>query len=309
MQLARTPGPYRGVLLVVLLAGLVQAGPPAPGQDQGEKTAEKTFTVAELDQAVAPIALYPDSLVSQILMAATYPLEIVQASRWVQANPKLKGDALTKELEKQKWDPSVKSLVNFPDVLKMMSDKLDWTQQLGDAMLSQQKDVMAAVQRLRTKAIEAGNLKTTEQQKVIVEKKIIVIQAASPQVVYVPVYNPVVVYGAWPLPGLPALLLPAARLRVQRGGGFRRGRGGGRGVGICLGALRMARRQRRHRHQPEPQGQPQYQPEEPRRPDGQRRPQRLEAQFAAPSGRTLPKQRHGPGVRPRRAHAGRAKPW
>jgi Protein of unknown function (DUF3300) len=167
------------------------------------ESAAQTFKPEEIEQIVAPIALYPDSLLSQIFMASTYPLEIVEASRWAKQNKNLKGDALAQALEKQNWDPSVRSLVNFPDVLSNMSDKLDWTQKLGDAFLSQQKEVMDAVQRLRAKAEAAGNLKTTEQQKVIVEEKVIKIEPASPQVVYVPTYNPTVVYGAWPYPAYP----------------------------------------------------------------------------------------------------------
>ncbi len=157
----------------------------------------------QLEALAAPIALYPDSLLGQILMASTYPLEIVRADRWVRANKNLKGDALTTALEEQNWDPSVKSLVNFPDVLSMMSEKLDWTQQLGDAMLSQQAGLMDAVQRLRVRAQAAGNLQSTEQQKVVVQEKTIVIEPAQPEVVYVPTYNPVVVYGAWPYPAYP----------------------------------------------------------------------------------------------------------
>ena len=167
------------------------------------KAGEQTFKPEEIDALVAPIALYPDSLLSQIFMASTYPLEVVEASRWAKQNQNLKGDALAQALEKQDWDPSVRSLVNFPDVLSKMSEKLDWTQKLGDAFLSQQKEVMDAVQRLRAKAEAAGNLKTTEQQKVIVEEKVIKIEPASPQVVYVPTYNPTVVYGAWPYPAYP----------------------------------------------------------------------------------------------------------
>jgi hypothetical protein len=163
------------------------------------------FKQEELDQLLAPIALYPDSLLSQILMASTYPLEVVQAARWVKPNKDLKGDALTKELEKQPWDPSVKSLVNFPQVLQMMNEKLEWTQKLGDAFLAQEKDVMDTVQRLRAKAYAEGNLKTTKEQTVIVEKdpQTIIIQPASPQVVYVPTYNPTVVYGVWAYPAYP----------------------------------------------------------------------------------------------------------
>jgi hypothetical protein len=123
--------------------------------------------------AAAPIALYPDSLLAQIFMASTYPLEIVQAKRWLDQNKQLQDDSLTAALEKQPWDPSVKSLINFPQVLTMMNEQLDWTTKLGDAFLAQQKDVMDTVQRLRVKAQDAGNLKTTQEQKVIVEQQVI----------------------------------------------------------------------------------------------------------------------------------------
>ena len=161
------------------------------------------FKQEELDQLVAPIALHPDSLVSQILMASTYPLEVAIADRWTKQNANLKGDALTAALEKQDWDASVKSLVNFPQVLTMMSEKLDWTQRLGDAFIEDQKKVLDAIQSLRAKAQASGNLKTTKEQTVIVEEKIIKIEPANPQVVYVPTYNPTVVYGAWPYPAYP----------------------------------------------------------------------------------------------------------
>ena len=165
----------------------------------------KTFKQEELDQILAPIALYPDSVISQILMASTYPLEVVQADRWLKQNKGMKEDALAQAIEKQPWDPSVKSLVNFPQVLTMMSEKLDWTQKLGDAFLAQQKDVMDTTQKLRKKAEAAGNLKTTKEQKVIVEKETqtIIIEPASPEVVYVPTYNPTVVYGPWWYPAYP----------------------------------------------------------------------------------------------------------
>jgi hypothetical protein len=183
---------------VLILALTLPWSPLGP-----DESAAQTFKPEEIDALVAPIALYPDDLLSQIFMASTYPLEVVEASRWAKQNKNLKGDALAQALEKQDWDPSVRSLVNFPDVLNNMSEKLDWTQKLGDAFLEQQKEVMDAVQRLRAKAQAAGNLETTEQQKVIVEEKIIKIESPSPQVVYVPTYNPTVVYGAWPYPAYP----------------------------------------------------------------------------------------------------------
>jgi hypothetical protein len=171
-------------------------------------------------------------------MAATYPLEVVQADRWAKQNKGLKGDALTAALEKQPWDPSVKSLINFPQVLAMMSEKLDWTQKVGDAFLAQQKDVMDAVQGLRKKAVDAGNLKTTKEQQVIVEKETIIIEQASPQVVYVPTYNPTVVYGAWPYPAYPpAYYYPpgyvAGTALVSFGVGMAVGAAWGYGWGDC----------------------------------------------------------------------------
>ena len=180
---------------------LLLAAPPGILAQQSGDTA--AFSQQELEQLLAPIALYPDELLSQIFMASTYPLEVVEAARWAKQNQNLKGDALAQALGKQNWDPSVRSLVNFPDVLSKMSDKLEWTQKMGDAFLSQQKQVMDTVQLLRTKAQSAGNLKTTSEQKVVVEEKIIRIEPASPQVVYVPSYNPTVVYGAWPYPAYP----------------------------------------------------------------------------------------------------------
>ena len=192
-------------LLVWLLVVLVPLPWPVHLAAQGTGT---VFKPEEIEQLVAPIALYPDELVSQILMASTYPLEVVEAARWLRANKTLKGDAQTTALEKQTWDPSVKSLVNFPQVLDMMNEKLDLTQRLGDAFLAQQKDVLDAIQRLRSKAQAQGNLKTTKEQTVIVEQPeaqttVIKIEPTNPQVVYVPTYNPTVVYGAWPYPTYP----------------------------------------------------------------------------------------------------------
>ena len=186
--------------LTVFLA-LLLGGPQGVIAQSGG--GDKPFKQEELDQLVAPIALYPDSLLTQILMASTYPLEVVQADRWAKQNKDVKGDALAKGLEAQPWDPSVKSLVNFPQVLAMMGEKLDWTQKLGDAFLAQQKDVMGSVQKLRAKAQASGNLKTTKEQVVKVEQETIIIEPASPQVIYVPAYNPTVVYGAWAYPAYP----------------------------------------------------------------------------------------------------------
>lgn len=179
-----------------------QAKAPADTQPEGNP-----FSQEQLEQLLAPVALYPDDLLTQLLMASTYPLEVVKANNWVKQNKDLKGDDLAKALEKQEWDPSVKSMVNFPQVLQMMSDKLDWTQKLGDAFLAQQKDVLASIQALRKKAYDTGNLKSGKEQTVTVEKdkepQVIVIQQASPEVIYVPTYNPTVVYGTWAYPAYP----------------------------------------------------------------------------------------------------------
>jgi len=188
--------------LVVFLTFLLLVPQAVVAQSESK---EKPFKQEELDQLLAPIALYPDSLVAQILMASTYPLEVVQAERWAKQNESLTGDALTSALEQQKWDPSVKSLVNFPQVLQMMNEKVDWTQKLGDVFLAQQKDVMDTIQNLRKRAEAEGNLKTNQEQKVIVEKETqtIIIEPSNPQVVYVPTYNPTVVYGTWWYPAYP----------------------------------------------------------------------------------------------------------
>lgn len=196
------------------------------------------MTQEDLDNLLAPIALYPDSLLSQIFMAATYPIEVVEAERWVRQNESLKGDALGKALEKEDWDPAVKSLVNFPQVLTMMSEQLDWMTKLGDAFLAQQQEVMNTVQRLRIKAQEQGNLESNEQQNVIVEAApassssetttIIRIEPAQPEVIYVPTYQPAVVYGSWWYPTPPAYYWRPPGYVASAAIGF--------GVGVACGA-------------------------------------------------------------------------
>ena len=184
----------------------------APFHGLRAQDSNKPFTTEQLDQLLAPIALYPDALLSQVLMAATYPLEVVEAARWSQANPNLKGDAAVAAVKDKSWDVSVKSLAAFPQTLQMMSNQLDWTQKLGDAMIGQQKDVATAVQRLRAKAEAAGNLKSTSQQKVTTQASgganAIVIEPASPEVLYVPYYNPAWAYGTWPYPAYPPPYYP-----------------------------------------------------------------------------------------------------
>ena len=183
--------------LMILLLAII------PGVTAQQSDTAAVFKPEELEQILAPIALHPDALVTQILMASTYPLEVVQAERWIKQNGSLKGEALTAALEKQQWGASVKSLVNFPQVVTMMSEQLEWTQKVGDAFLADQKQVLDTIQSLRAKAQASGNLQTTKEQTIIVEEKIIKIEPANPQVVYVPTYNPTVVYGAWPYPAYP----------------------------------------------------------------------------------------------------------
>ena len=183
--------------IMVLLLVCLLAVPPAVFAQNSKATAVKKFSQEELDQMLAPIALYPDALLAQVLMASTYPLEVVMADRWVKQNKNLSGDKLKDAAEKQPWDPSVKALVPFPDVLSTMTEKLDWTEKLGDAFLAQQTEVMETVQSLRKKAYDAGNLKTTREQEVVVEREVIRVEPVDSRVVYVPVYDPWWVYGPW----------------------------------------------------------------------------------------------------------------
>lgn len=202
------------VLLLLLVFPLIahaqttpQPAPPPAASPPSAGPGEGLLRREQLEALVAPIALYPDALLAQVLMASTYPLEVVQADRWITENKDLKGDALSAALAKQSWDDSVKSLVPTPSVLAMMNKKLDWTQRLGDAVLAQEGDVMDAVQRLRARAQATDKLKTTKEQNVTVRKEggtqIIAIDSADPDTVYVPYYDPAVVYGAWPYPDYP----------------------------------------------------------------------------------------------------------
>ena len=185
------------------------AAETAPAPAAAEKTAAKpagekaSISKEELAQILAPIALYPDTLLLQMCMAATYPLEVVEAARFVKANSKLKEDELDKALEKKDWDDSVKSICHFSTVLESMDKNLDATKKLGDFFLEDQKAVMDMVQTLRAKAKEQGELKTTKEQKVIVKEEVIVIEPADPKVIYVPTYSSTVVYGSWWYPSYP----------------------------------------------------------------------------------------------------------
>jgi hypothetical protein len=195
------------------LALAVALPPPAFAQGGGQP-----FSNEQLDQLTAPIALYPDSLLSQVLMASTYPDDVAAAAKWSRANPDKKGDDAVSLVQGEPWDPSVQSLVAFPQVIIMMGEKPEWVRDLGDAFLAQSDAVMASVQRLRARAQQAGNLSSNKDIKVETEtvtveqtgqpEKVIVIQPASPTVVYVPAYNPTVVYGPWPYPAYPPYYIP-----------------------------------------------------------------------------------------------------
>jgi hypothetical protein len=201
-------------LVVLIVAGMLFTGgklPHAMAQAAGSSatgSARAAIPQEKLDSLLAPIALYPDDLLAQALMASTYPLDVVAAARFVKENKDLKGDALDKAVLEKSWDPSVQSLTAFPQVLEMMNDKLEWTQELGDAFLSDKARVMQTVQNLRQKADAAGNLKSNEQQKVVKEQTTIIIEPAQPDVVYVPTYNPTVVYGSWWAPMYPPYYWP-----------------------------------------------------------------------------------------------------
>ena len=199
----------------------------APAQDQQPK-----IPADQLDSLVAPIALYPDPLLAQVLAASTYPLELIQLQQWLAKNQALKDKSLAEAVAKQPWDPSIQALAALPDVVKRLADDIQWTTDLGNAFLAQQGDVMDAVQRMRKKADSNGNLKSTEQQrvetKVVENKSVIVIEPAKPEVVYVPSYDPVVVYGPPVYPYPPIYYPPAGYYAAGMAISF--------GIGVAMGA-------------------------------------------------------------------------
>src|SRR5919109_1588550 len=205
--------PKRTLALVLSCALVLASGPwgcasqaaistSPPATQPALATQPAPETPEQLQQLVAPIALYPDALVAQILAAATYPTQVVEADRWMQQHAGLQGEQLAQEVNQQPWDPSVKALTEFPSVLANMDKNLSWTSSLGDAYINQPQDVMNAIQVMRQRAQQAGNLTTTSQQQVTQQGQTIVIEPANPQIVYVPQYDPWVVYGApviaWP---------------------------------------------------------------------------------------------------------------
>src|SRR5246127_5538826 len=220
----------------------------APSQEQAAGADQQEAPKIPPDQLaslVAPIALYPDPMLAQVLAASTYPLEIIQLQQWQAKNKDLKDKALVDAVSKQPWDPSVQGLAALPEVVKRLADDIQWTTDLGNAFLAQQSDVMDAVQRMRKKAQDSGNLKSTEQQKVetkVVEsKQVVVIQQANPEVFYVPTYNPTVVYGPPVYPYPPIAYPPpgyyAAGMAISFGVGLAMGAawGGGWGYGCGWG--------------------------------------------------------------------------
>ena len=219
---------------ILVPSPLVSSSLPSPQAATTTTSSAPRIPNDQLDSLVAPIALYPDPLLAQVLAAATYPLEIIQLQQWLTKHPDLKGEALAAAVEKENWDPAVQGLAALPDVVKRLGDDIKWTNDLGNAFLAQQSDVMDAVQRMRKKASDTGNLKTTEQQKVTTQvvqtKEVIVIQQANPQVIYVPAYNPVVVYGP-PIYPYPPIYYPPP-------GYYAAGVAIGFGVGIAMGAFR-----------------------------------------------------------------------
>ncbi|MBX3590125.1 MAG: DUF3300 domain-containing protein [Burkholderiaceae bacterium] len=194
---ARGPAAWLACAAAAATITLAPAGPSQAQQQYDTSYAQAAYAQEELDQMLAPIALYPDAMLAQVLMAATYPLDVVEADRFVRQNPGLTGEALADAVEGMPWDPSVRALTQFPSVLAMMSERLDWTERLGDAFLAQRDQVMDTVQSLRARAWDAGNLSSNDQQQVIVQDQVIAIEPVRPGYLWVPYYNPVVVFGTW----------------------------------------------------------------------------------------------------------------
>jgi hypothetical protein len=187
---------FRKIISAVILVTILTAA-GAQAQTEVQTYSNSKFSREELVQMLAPIALYPDALLSQFLIAASYPFEVAEAERWLAKNPGRVGESLDNALKEKNWDVSVLSLCQYPKIMTMMVENLNWTSRIGDAFVNQQQDVMDAIQELRTKAHNQGNLTTTSEQKVIVEERIIRIEPAVPDYIYIPVYDPYVIYGPW----------------------------------------------------------------------------------------------------------------
>jgi hypothetical protein len=229
---------FRNVLVMLCTTALVTGDtlaitPSLPTAQQSTEKQAAKIPPEQLDSLVAPIALYPDPMLAQTLAASTYPLEVIQLQQWLAKNPGLKDKALADAVAKQPWDPTVQALAGLPEVVKRLADDIQWTTDLGNAFLAQQSDVMDAVQRMRKKAQDNGNLKSTEQHqvetKIIESKSVIVVEQANPQVVYVPSYDPVVVYGPPVYPYPPIYYPPAGYYAAGVAISF--------GVGVMMGAV------------------------------------------------------------------------
>jgi len=194
---------FIGLFIAPLLISCLVLPPRQARAEDGIAETSRAYSREELAQMLAPIALYPDALLSQILMASTYPIEVIEADRWTRSNPGLNDDALDAALLDKDWDPSVKAVCHFPSILALMSDRISETTEIGNAFLAQESDVMDTVQELRGRAYAQGNLTTDSRRKVVVEKETIIIEPAAPRIVYVPYYDPFLVYGPWWYPAYP----------------------------------------------------------------------------------------------------------
>ena len=255
--------PLRTILASILIAVLAaaeiaysQSEPAAPSATPPAPAA-KILPAEQLDTLVAPIALYPDPLLSQTLVASTYPLEVIQLHQWLQQHKDLKDAALADAVQKEDWDPSIQAMAPLGDVVKLLAENIEWTTELGNAFLAQQGDVMDAVQRMRKKAKDSGKLKSSEQQvvetKVVENKTVVVIEQANPQVVYVPTYDPVVVYGPpiYPYYPYPPIVYPPYYGALAFGTGIAIGIaiGGGWGYGCGWGKQYGQHQQQQQLHQ------------------------------------------------------------
>src|SRR5436309_1577002 len=233
------PGPF--IRVIRQIAALICAGAISTGDmnllasQTSQPPAEQAASIPpeQLESLVAPIALYPDPLLSQTLVASTYPLEIIQLQQWLEKHKTLKDKALADAVQKEPWDASIQAMAALPEVVKQLGENIKWTTDLGNAFLAQQSDVMDAVQRMRKKAQEGGNLKSSEQQKVetktVASKEVIIIEQSNPEVVYVPSYNPTVVYGAPAYPYPPIYYPPVGYYAAGAAISF--------GVGVAMGAM------------------------------------------------------------------------
>ena len=227
----------RSICAALLCTALLVSGSPMLIGQTAPAAAPQTSSIPaeQLEALVAPIALYPDKLLAQVLVASTYPLELMQLQQWLEKNPDLAKDQkkLSEKIAKQPWDASIQAMAALPDVVKWMAGDIQWTTDLGNAFLAQQQDVMNAVQKMRGVAQEKGTLKSNEQQnvqtQVVESKSVIVIEQSNPQVVYVPSYNPTYVYGAMPYPYPPIYYPPYSGAAFAAGAI-------GYGVGVAMGA-------------------------------------------------------------------------